>query len=141
MTHQVSPEDRQFRADFEAGRLDADSFDHRGHIRLAYVYLAEADPDTALTSLRSALQSFLRHQGIPASKYHETLTRAWILAVRHFMAASPPAASADDFIDRNPGLLDSRIMMTHYSTDLLFSREARARFVEPNLDPIPRYDR
>jgi hypothetical protein len=140
MTHQVSPEDRRFRADFEAGGLTPEAFDHRGHIRLAYVHLAEADPDTALASLRSDLQSFLRHQGIPASKYHETLTRAWILAVRHFMATSPPAASADDFIDRNPGLLDSGIMMTHYSTDLLFSQEARARFIEPNLDPIPRYD-
>ena len=140
MTHQVALEDLQFRADFETGQLQPEAFDHRGHIRLAYVYLAEADPDTALTSLRNALRSFLRHQGIPASKYHETLTRAWILAVRHFMTVSPPAASADDFIDRNPGLLDSRIMMTHYSTDLLFSTEARARFVEPNLDPIPRHD-
>ena len=140
MTHQLSPEDRRFRADFEAGRLEPGAFDHRGHIRLAYAYLAEADSDAALTSLRSALRSFLRHHEIPASKYHETLTRAWILAVRHFMETSSPAASADDFIDHNPGLLDSRIMMTHYSTDLLFSQEARARFIEPNLDPIPRYD-
>jgi len=36
-------------------------------------------------------------------------------------------------------LLDSKIMLTHYSADLLFSDEARARFVEPNLDPIPRH--
>lgn len=141
MTHQLSAEDRQFREDFGAGRLTPEAFDHRGHIRLAYVHLAEADPDAALASLRSALQSFLRQHGIPASKYHETLTRAWILAVRHFMATSPPAASSDEFIACNPGLLDSRIMMTHYSTDLLFSQEARARFLEPNLDPIPRYDR
>ena len=140
MTHQLSAEDLRFREDFGAGRLTPGAFDHRGHIRLAYVHLAEADPDTALASLRSALHSFLRHHGIPSSKYHETLTRAWILAVRHFMATSPSAASSDEFIARNPGLLDSRIMTTHYSTDLLFSIEARARFLEPNLDPIPRYD-
>jgi hypothetical protein len=36
-------------------------------------------------------------------------------------------------------LLDSRIMLTHYSTELLFSDKARAKFVEPDLDPIPRY--
>lgn len=29
-------------------------------------------------------------------------------------------------------------MMTHYSAGLLFSDEARAAFVEPDLDPIPR---
>ena len=55
------------------------------------------------------------------------------------MHRSPEASSADDFIARNPVLLDSKIMLTHYSADLLFSDEARAVFVEPNLDPIPRH--
>jgi hypothetical protein len=35
--------------------------------------------------------------------------------------------------------LDSKIMLLHYSAGLLFSPEARAAFVEPDLDPIPRY--
>jgi hypothetical protein len=30
-------------------------------------------------------------------------------------------------------------MLTHYSADLLFSDQARANFVEPNRDPIPRH--
>jgi hypothetical protein len=93
----------------------------------------------ALERMRAALVSFLCHHGIPASKYHATLTRAWILAVDHFMHRSPEASSSDDFIARNSALLDSKIMLTHYSADLLFSDEARAGFVEPNLDPIPRH--
>ncbi len=40
--------------------------------------------------------------------------------------------------DNNPRLLDAKIMMTHYSAEVLFSEEARARFVEPNISPIPR---
>ena len=36
-------------------------------------------------------------------------------------------------------MLDSKIMMTHYSAEVLFSDEARAKFVDPNLHPIPRY--
>jgi hypothetical protein len=36
-------------------------------------------------------------------------------------------------------LLDSSIMLTHYSADLLFSPQAREQFIEPNLDPIPRH--
>jgi hypothetical protein len=55
------------------------------------------------------------------------------------MHRSPVATSADDFIDRNPPLLDSKIMLTHYSADLLFSDLARTQFVEPNLDPIPHH--
>lgn len=44
---------------------------------------------------------------------------------------TPASASADIFIDRNPIMLDSKIMMTHYSAELVFSDEARARFVIP----------
>ncbi len=139
MKHQVSPEDEAFRIAFEAGRVAPAQFDHRAHVRLAYVYLVEHDTDAATTRMRHALQGFLQRHGIAATKYHETLTRAWTLAVRHFMERSPGTASAETFIARNPDLLDSKIMLTHYSASLLFSAEARDAFVEPDTSPIPRY--
>ena len=138
--HELSFEDHLFRADFEAGVVGCESFNHRAHVRLAYAYLAESDTATAAANMHRALQGFLQHHGIPTSKYHETLTRAWILAVRHFMESSPGSASADAFIAHNPALLDSKIMLTHYSADLLFSDEARAKFVEPDLEQIPRHE-
>jgi hypothetical protein len=138
--HSPSDDDRRFRDDFEAGAVPAATFDHRAHVRLAYCYLAEGDADTALERMRTGLLAFLRHHGIAASKYHETITRAWILAVRHFMEISGASASADAFIEANPTLLDAKIMMTHYSAGLLFSDDARARFVEPDLGPIPRHE-
>jgi hypothetical protein len=139
MKHELSLNDREFRAAFEAGAFAPADFSHRAHVRLAYVYLADSDVDLALERMRAALVSFLSHHGIPASKYHETLTRAWVLAVNHFMHRSPEATNADDFIDRNPMLLDTKIMLTHYSAGLLFSEAARVEFVEPDLDPIPRH--
>ena len=140
MSHSLSSDDRRFCADFAACRVHPSAFDHRAHIRLAYTYLAEHDADTALTLMRRALLAFIQHNKIPVAKYHETLTRAWILAVRHFMAISPVAESAASFMASNPSMLDSKIMLTHYSTEVLFSPEARARFVEPNLELIPRHD-
>jgi hypothetical protein len=139
MKHHMSPGDRKFQADFEANRIAPGSFDHRGHVRLAYTYLVEDDVETAVARMRDTLLSFLQHHGIDVSKYHETMTRAWILAVRHFMEICPPASSADSFIDSDRRMLDAKIMLTHYSAELLFSDEARARFVEPDLDHIPRY--
>jgi len=139
LKHQLSTDDVEFRAAFEAGAFAPADFSHRAHVRLAYVYLAESDADLALERFRAALVGFLSHHGIPATKYHETLTRAWLLGVNHFMHRSPESSSADDFIQRNPALLDSKIMLTHYSADLLYSDQARAGFVEPNLDPIPRH--
>jgi hypothetical protein len=139
MNHQLSPEDQAFRAEFEACRFPPAEFHHRAHVRLAYVYLAEHDTDAAHQRMQSALVAFLRHHGIDVAKYHETMTRAWIMAVRHFMERTAASTSAESFIETNPRLLDSKIMMTHYSAEVLFSEEARARFVEPNLSPIPRY--
>ena len=141
MKHTLSDADRAFIADLEHGNLSPDQFNHRAHVRAAYVYLlTEPNADAAAERMRRTLLDFLQRSGVDPNKYHATITRAWILAVRHFMERSAPAASADAFIDANPDLLDTRIMMTHYSAELLFSPRARAGFVEPDVDPIPRHD-
>ena len=140
MTHRVSPDDRLLVAQLESSTLAPSQFDHRAHVRVAYVYLADSDPETATARMRAVLLAFLQHHGIAASKYHATITQAWILAVRHFMALTPDAESAEAFIDANPQLLDSRIMLSHYSASLLFSPEARAEFIEPDQSPIPKYE-
>jgi hypothetical protein len=138
MPHHVSAEDRAFHDDFIAGRITPTQFNHRAHVRLAYALLVDAGVDDAAAQMRSALHAFLAHHGIDAAKYHETMTHAWILAVRHFMDRTEQRASADEFIDANPELLDSKIMLTHYSAALLFSPEARSAFLEPDIQPIPR---
>ena len=136
--HFLSADDERFRDDFANGTTTAAEFDHRAHVRLAYVFLVTEDVDSATARMRSALHAFMRHHGVDSSaKYHETITRAWILAVRHFMDRTAHSASADEFIEANPILLDTKIMLTHYSAELLFSPEARARVVEPDLQRIP----
>ena len=134
--HELSQEDRNFRSAFEACTVAPLQFNHEAHVRLAYVYLVEADVESATQRMREALLHFLEHNGIPRSKFNETMTRAWVLAVRHFMNRSTSTSSAD-FIAKNQELLDSKIMLTHYSASVLFSSDARASFVEPDLDPIP----
>lgn len=138
-THRPSAADVAFRDAFARGEIAPAGFDHRGHVRLAYTHLCGRTDDEAHAAMRSAITAFLARHGIDATKYHETLTRAWVLAIRHFMCKAGACASADELIERFPELLDSKIMLSHYSTDLLFSPEARARFVEPDKDPIPRY--
>ncbi|MGZ8993499.1 MAG: tetratricopeptide repeat protein [Burkholderiaceae bacterium] len=136
-SHELSEEDRDFRSAFEGCTVAPAQFNHEAHVRLAYVYLAEGNVDSAVEMMRDALLNFLDHNRIPRAKFHETLTRAWVLAVRHFMDKST-SKSAGDFIAKNPELLDSKIMLTHYSASVLFSQDARSSFVEPDLDPIPK---
>jgi hypothetical protein len=136
-SHEASEEDRAFRSAFEACTIAPSQFNHEAHVRLAFVYLTEGDVDSAVRKMRDALLNSLQHNCVPQSKFHETLTRAWVLAVQHFMNRST-STSASDFIAKNQQLLDSKIMLTHYSASVLFSADARASFVEPDLDPIPR---
>lgn len=136
LKHQISAEDQKFQQLFEACEFPPGDFDHRAHVRLAYIYFCESSSDAARESMKQSLLEFLHHFGIDESKYHETLTRSWVMAVHHFMKLSPECHSATDFIDRNRELLDTQIMLSHYSAEVLFSPEARTRFVEPDIQEI-----
>jgi len=141
MNHQVTANDKDFTNQVESCGFPVAEFSHRAHLRLAYVYLVENDIETSVELIRNALTRLLIHAGIePSAKYHQTLTEAWVLAVHHFMNHTDRSTSADDFIDQHPEMLDSKIMMTHYSEEVLFSDEARQKFVQPDRDPIPRHD-
>ncbi|MDB5969689.1 MAG: hypothetical protein JWQ90_2139 [Hydrocarboniphaga sp.] len=136
MKYRVSPEDDRFRRAFEALQIDAGEFDHAAHVRLAYAYLCEDSVEGAVGRMKGALLAFLAHLGVGESKYHETITRAWVLAVDHFMNRSAACSSYAELVRISPQLLDSRIMLTHYSADVLFSPAARKAFVEPNIQSI-----
>jgi hypothetical protein len=134
--HLPSPDDRAFRAAFEACAMAPADFNHRAHVRLAYVYLAEQGIDHAPKAMRTALLRFLQTHGVPATKFHETLTRAWVMAVHHFMTRSG-SQSFDAFAEQSKPLLDPRVMLTHYSSQTLFSDQARVAFLAPDLAAIP----
>jgi len=137
MKHRISVEDDAFRMAFESLRVEPGEFDHAAHVRLAYVYLCEHSVDRAAARMKEALLAFLAHLGVGEAKYHETITRAWVMAVDHFMNESAPCSSCADLVRLNPQLLDSKIMLTHYSADVLFAPAARQIFVEPNIQSIP----
>lgn len=139
--HKLSQSDQDFRSQIESCTFPLDKFDHTAHVRLAYIYLLVGEsPEQATNLMRTALKRLLTHANIdPSAKYHETLTKAWIYAVQHFMNISPNSQSAADFIANNAQVSNSKIMQSHYSADLLFSEEARASFVEPDKAAIPRY--
>ncbi len=129
--------DRQFLTSFEACEISGADFHHREHLRLAYIYLSLFPYPAALEKMETGLRNFLTHLGAPASKYHHTLTEAWLRAVQHFSAQTGPTADFEQFLETARPLLDQEIMGTHYSMDLLYSEAARAAFIEPDLQPIP----
>lgn len=139
MHAQASRDDQIFRRNFEAGLVPKEDFTHRAHLRLAYTLLCDHDVPTSTEKMRTALANFLKINGVPAEKYHETLTSSWVQAVRHFMHRAGATRSFDAFLDADDRLLQSDIMLSHYTKATLFSDAARADFVTPDLSPIPQY--
>lgn len=97
--HQTSQEDRDFRSAFEACAIPPSDFTHKAHVRLAYVYLVESGVELAVQRMRDGLLRFIEHHDIPPDKFHETMTRAWVLAVRHFMSRSSSTSFADFIVE------------------------------------------
>jgi hypothetical protein len=135
---ELSEDDRRLWRAFTQGAISPGEFDHRTHLRLGYMYLAVYGPEAAGPAFKESLLAYLAHHGIHSGKYHETLTRAWLLAVWHFMCKAGSTACAEEFLAQSGLLLSAEVMLTHYSKNLLFSDLARAQFLAPDLEPIPR---
>ena len=142
MNWSITNEDTVFLKSIERASFSAKDFDHRAHLRLAYIYLVRyQDISQANKAVEKALIGLLRAAGVdPDAKYHQTLTTAWLMAVWHFMNNAGNTESADEFIDKNSKLLNSKIMLSHYTEKRLFSDESRRTFVAPDLEPIPVYN-
>ena len=70
-------------------------------------------------------------------KYHHTVSRAWVELVAHHVAADPDCAEFDVFANRNPALLNKRLLSRHYRSSTLAAGPARRGWVEPDLLPFP----
>ncbi len=127
-------DDHAFLHAFETDHLS--SFRHRDHVRLAWMLLREFGWDAGSARLRSGLRHLALAHGAP-DKYHETLTLFWAGVVNHAIARSPECADFEAFIAAYPMLLDAQLPSRHYSDGRLWSDQARADWVEPDLIPLP----
>ncbi len=69
---------------FENCTLPNESFRHRDHVRVAFLYLCRHSPLEALARFSAALARFATAKGKP-SLYNETITWAYLLIIRERM--------------------------------------------------------
>jgi hypothetical protein len=111
------------------------SFGHREHLELAWGYLRLYSIDEAAEVMVAAIRHVARLHGAE-DKYHETMTRAWL----HFVAVHIQRWGADsfgEFLERNPDLLDRKLIQHFYSRELILSEPARASWTAPDLRRLP----
>jgi len=112
---------------------------HQAHLRIAWLYLERWDIDEAHLRMRVGIIRLNAVHGTeesPRRGYHETLTRVWLAIVAALRNAETCRDSVD-FVMSHAERLDRNAPMRHYSSERLFSPQARAVFVALDLEPLP----
>jgi len=130
-------DDATFLAAIARCELPAAAFDHRQHLRLAWLHLRQAPLQQAIEGCCADITRFAAHHGAHG-KFHRTVTEA-LLRLMASGGAVDPALGWPAFQHRNAALFgDARgLLARHYSPTLLASPAARLHFQPPDLLPLP----
>ena len=127
--------DEAFARAFEDGIVTPAEFGHLAHVRVAWVYLHEADSvEEALARMRAAIRRFAAAAGA-SQKYHETITVLWMRLLDEVRAGGASGEIAD-VLRIHPALADKDLPLQYYSRERLFGDEARAAWIEPDRQPL-----
>lgn len=123
--------------EFEAGTISRKEWTHRAHLTVALWYARDHDLDSAVEKMRVGIFNLLKSFGVDLTKempYHETLTVFWMRTVFDYLENSKER----DLLRHLANSLietcgDSGLPLKFYSREVLFSAEARAKYIEPNF--------
>ena len=121
---------------FENATISREEWKHREHLVVALYYVSRFELAAATEMMRRGILRLLEHGfGVDLEKempYHETLTVFWMNAVHAFWIDHKHLPLAD-IANEIAESLDKDHPLKFYTRELLFSDEARGRFVEPDL--------
>jgi hypothetical protein len=116
----------------------AERFGHREHVQLTWLAVRGHGVPRAIDLISDGIQRTARYAGAP-QKYHATVSRAWVELVGHHAAENHDEDFAA-FAERNPALLDKRLLTRFYRSATLAGPQARGAWVPPDLTPFPWQD-
>jgi hypothetical protein len=119
--------DQEFIDAFTAGQLAPAGFDHRAHLRAAFLLLRSRPFLEACMAMRDGLQALAGKLGKP-DLYHETVTLAFMALVAQRM----PAGDWESFVAQHAELCERGLLDSYYSPALLASAAARKTFAMPD---------
>lgn len=125
--------DREFIRRFENCTLPGESFHHRDHVRVVWLYLRCYPVLETLDRFSAGLKRFATANGQP-NLYHETITWAYVLLIHERMSRNGPEQGWADFVDANADLFDwkNNVLKSYYHDETLRSENARRAFVFPD---------
>lgn len=134
--------DMELIAAFESRVLAPESWTHRAHLRVGFVYLSRRPFANALQCLRTGIRALNATHG-KDDAYHETITVAFAHLIRSRLQTAEMYLHSEEFLEEHPELFTRDplgVLDEHYSRERLMSPEARAGFVTPDVEPLPEVD-
>jgi len=137
MSGRVQIEDDDFVDAFLHCRIASTGFDHRAHLRIAWLLLNRLPLGDAIEATCKGIERIARHFGVP-DKYNRTMSEALVRLIAR-ARADDPGAGFEEFLARNVALSrDVRgVLAQYYSSDRLTSAEAKRCFMAPDLRALP----
>lgn len=135
--------DAEFLAAFENCFLPFEDWTHRAHVRVAYLYCCQGDLKSATDQMRVGIKAYNKATDTPEAidrGYRKTITVAFMTLVYAANLQTGPHESSDEFRDAHPELLSTQALRRFYSRERIMTMQAKAEFVEPNLNPLPEVD-
>jgi adenylate kinase family enzyme len=128
-------------ARFQACTLRKDEWTHEAHLTVGFWHVERYGRDEALTRLRGGIRRLNESHGNVNSTtggYHETITAAYVTLLSEYSASCGPECARRDWVVRllASRLADRKALLTFYSRDVLMSTDARAAWVNPDLEPL-----
>lgn len=125
--------DEEFIERFENCTLPGESFHHRDHIRVVWLYLRCYPVLETLNRFSEGLKRFAIANGKP-NLYHETITWAYVFLIHERRERSGREQGWAEFVATNADLFDwkNNVLKSYYQDDTLRSEIARRVFVFPD---------
>jgi phosphoribosylanthranilate isomerase len=115
---------------------------HHAHLRAGLWMVRTYGAEAAVARLRVAIRNYnvaVGGENTDSAGYHETLTRAYVHWIAHFLASDDSGATdldvAGDALIARYG--DRELPYHYWSRERLMSVEARRAWIPPDLAPLP----
>ena len=119
---------------FESGEINPADFKHYQHLAVALWYVAHFPFEQACDDMRNGIQKLAALYG--KMGYHETITLFWLELVARFFAETPRGEPLSKTANRLALELPKNLILDYYSEELVNSADAKAHWVEPDLNPL-----
>eukprot|EP00731_Ephydatia_muelleri_P028436 Em0020g80a len=131
--------DHAFMKAFEDVTLATEDWTHEAHIRMAWNYLVEHGKQEAMPLIKYGIQKYTeQNKGKIKNVYNDTVTVFFIhmidWAIQQFQGRPH---TFEEFLQANPQLSDSKLIYKYYSEHALGSDQAKKRWIQPDIQPLP----